>query len=52
LVACRRADLVALLQTDLDIGPADFGTVTIPRSMTDQEGAGAVAPITSEPCGT
>jgi integrase len=45
---CRRAELVGLLREDLATEADGFGTVTIRRSKTDQEGAGAVAPITAD----
>ena len=38
---CRRSELVALHCTDLEAGPAGDGTVTVRRSKSDQEGAGA-----------
>lgn len=38
---CRRSELVALQCTDLEAGPAGDGTVTVRRSKSDQEGAGA-----------
>ena len=45
---CRRSELVALQRADLEIESDGFGTVTIRRSKTDQEGAGEVAPITPD----
>lgn len=45
---CRRSELVALQRTDLETESDGFGTVTIRRSKTDQEGAGEVAPITPD----
>jgi len=45
---CRRSELVALQRPDLETEPDGFGTVTIRRSKTDQEGAGEVAPITPD----
>jgi len=45
---CRRAELVALQRTDLQIESDGFGTVTIRRGKTDQEAAGDVAPITPD----
>ena len=45
---CRRSELVALQCADLETESDDFGTVTIRRSKTDQEGAGEVAPITPD----
>ena len=38
---CRRSELVALHCADLEAGPAGDGTVTVRRSKSDQEGAGA-----------
>ena len=37
-----------LLRDDLVIEADGFGTVTIRRSKVDQEGAGAVAPVTTD----
>lgn len=45
---CRRAELVELLREDLQTEGDGFGTVTIRRSKTDQEGVGEVAPITPD----
>ena len=45
---CRRAELVGLLREDLQVEGDGFATVTIRRSKTDQEGAGATAPITAD----
>jgi integrase len=45
---CRRSELVALQRADLETESDGFGTVTIRRSKTDQEGAGEVAPITPD----
>jgi integrase len=45
---CRRAELVELLREDLQVEADGFGTVTIRRSKTDQEGVGAVAPVTAD----
>jgi integrase len=45
---CRRSELVALQRADLETEADGFGTVTIRRSKTDQEGAGEVAPITPD----
>ena len=45
---CRRAELVELLREDLQTEADGFGTVTIRRSKTDQEGVGEVAPITPD----
>jgi len=45
---CRRSELVALHRADLETESDGFGTVTIRRSKTDQEGAGEVAPITPD----
>src|SRR4051794_1299460 len=44
----RRAELVALLVADLTVEADGFGTVVIRRGKTDQEGQGAVAPITPD----
>ena len=44
---CRRAELVALQRADLEIAD-DGATISIRRSKTDPEGAGAVAPITPD----
>jgi len=44
----RRAELVALQLADLQVDADGFGTVTIRRSKTDQEGVGAVAPIPAD----
>jgi integrase len=44
----RRSELVALLRADLQVEPDGFGTIVIRRGKTDQEGAGAVAPVTSD----
>jgi site-specific recombinase XerD len=44
----RRAELVALLTEDLHVEPDGFGTIGIRRGKTDQEGAGAVAPVTPD----
>jgi integrase len=45
---CRRSELVALRREDVQIESDDFGTVTIRRSKTDQEGIGEVAPVTPD----
>jgi integrase len=42
---CHRSELVGLLREDLQVDADGFGTITIRRSKTDQEGVGAVAPI-------
>jgi site-specific recombinase XerD len=42
---CRRSEMVELLREDLQVDADGFGTITIRRSKTDQEGVGAVAPI-------
>ena len=39
---------MALQRADLETESDGFGTVTIRRSKTDQDGAGAVAPITPD----
>jgi site-specific recombinase XerD len=49
---CRRSELVALKRADLETESDGFGTVTIRRSKTDQEGAGEVAPITPDASAT
>jgi integrase len=46
---CRRSELVALVRDDLEIGADGVGTVIIRRGKGDQEGQGAVAPITPDP---
>jgi integrase len=45
---CRRSELVALTREDLEIGADGFATVVIRRGKGDQEGQGAVAPITPD----
>lgn len=45
---CRRAELVALQFADLTVEADGFGTILIQRSKTDQEGAGAIAPIPAD----
>jgi integrase len=45
---CRWSELVARQRADLETGSGGFGTVTIRRSKTGQEGAGEVAPITPD----
>jgi len=45
---CRRSELVALQRADLEIESDGFGTVTIRRSKTDQEGEGAIAAVTPD----
>ncbi len=45
---CRRAELVALQFADLTVEADGFGTILIARSKTDQEGAGAIAPIPAD----
>ena len=45
---CRRSELVELRREDLQVEADGFGTITIRRSKTDQEGAGAMAPITAD----
>jgi site-specific recombinase XerD len=44
----RRSELVALQFADLQVEADGFGTVVIRRGKTDQEGHGAVAPITAD----
>jgi integrase len=44
----RRAELVALLREDLQVEADGFGTITIRRGKTDQEGQGAEAPVTQD----
>ena len=39
---CRRSELVALRCVDLQVDAEGFGTITIRRSKTDQEGFGDV----------
>jgi integrase len=45
---CRRSELVALRCADLQVDAEGFGTITIRRSKTDQEGLGDVAPIAAD----
>jgi integrase len=45
---CRRAELVGLQRADLEIGAEGSASVRIRRGKTDQEGAGAIAPITPD----
>jgi site-specific recombinase XerD len=45
---CRRSELVALRHEDLQIDADGFGTITLRRSKTDQEGVGEVAPIAAD----
>jgi site-specific recombinase XerD len=45
---CRRSELVALRCADLQVDAEGFGTITIRRSKTDQEGFGDVAPIAAD----
>jgi integrase len=45
---CRRSELVALIREDLSVEADGLGTVVIRRSKTDQEGQGAIAPITQD----
>jgi integrase len=45
---CRRSELIGLQFEDLRMEPDGFGTVVIRRSKTDQEGVGAIAPITPD----
>ena len=45
---CRRSELVALRCVDLQVDAEGFGTITIRRSKTDQEGLGDVAPIAAD----
>jgi integrase len=44
----RRSELIALRQEDLHVEGDDFGTIVIRRGKTDQEGEGAVAPVTPD----
>jgi site-specific recombinase XerD len=44
----RRSELVALEYADLTVEADGFGTIVIRRSKTDQEGAGAIAPIPAD----
>jgi integrase len=44
----RRSELVGLLREDLQVEADGFGTLVIRRGKTDQEGAGAVAPVTPD----
>jgi site-specific recombinase XerD len=44
----RRSELVALLREDLQVEADGFGTIVIRRGKTDQEGHGAVAPVTQD----
>ncbi len=45
---CRRGELVALQFADLSVESDGFGTITIRRGKTDQEGEGATAPIPAD----
>jgi integrase len=45
---CRGSELVALQRADLKIDSDGFGTVTVRRSKTDQEGSGEDPPITED----
>ncbi len=45
---CRCSELVALQFSDLAVESDGFGTITIRRSKTDQEGVGATAPIPAD----
>ena len=45
---CRRSELVELRHEDLQVEMDGFGTIAIRRSKTDQEGAGAMTPITAD----
>jgi integrase len=45
---CRCSELVALQFSDLTVESDGFGTITIRRSKTDQEGIGATAPIPAD----
>jgi site-specific recombinase XerD len=45
---CRCSELVALQFADLTTESDGFGTITIRRSKTDQEGVGATAPIPAD----
>ena len=44
----RCSELVALEYADLTVEADGFGTIVIRRSKTDQEGAGAIAPIPAD----
>jgi integrase len=44
----RRSELVALPREDLQVEADGFGTIVIRRRKTDQEGQGAVAPVTQD----
>lgn len=44
----RRSELIALLREDLHVDPDGFSTIVIRRGKTDQEGEGAVAPVTPD----
>ncbi len=45
---CRRSEPVTLRHQDLQIDADGFGTITLRRSKTDQEGVGEVAPIAAD----
>jgi len=45
---CRRSDLVVLRRDDLQVGADGSGTIVIRRRETDQEGQGAVTPVTQD----
>ncbi len=45
---CRRGELVDLLFSDLTVESDGFGTITIRRGKTDQEGVGAIAPVPAD----
>ena len=44
----RRAELVTLRADDLQVEPDGFGTIVIRCGKTDQEGQGAIAPVTPD----
>jgi integrase len=44
----RRSELIALRAEDLTVEADGFGTIVIRRGKTDQEGEGAVAPVTPD----